>query len=308
MAYGNRKMYFASLILALAAAMAVGACSQPKSAVTEANFVQVKDDLGRAVNVPGEVNRIVSLAPSITELVFAAGAGDKLVGVTSYCDFPAGAVSIRKVGDTQTPNVEAIVALQPQLVLVSTASQLEAFAEVLDRQKIGVYVVDVQGLEDVPKRIRKLGEILGTKIEADVAAGALTRRIEVVGSSIRTDAPPKVFVQISAEPLFTVGSGSFITQLVRHAGGESVTKDIATGYPKLSKETAAAMDPEVIVLSDSEDNREPNEVFRNSPAVRNGRVYRIDADILSRPGPRLVDAVEKLAEAFHGKGESGPVN
>ncbi len=303
MAYGNRKTIFASLVLALAAVMALGACAQPKSDVAVGNFVEVKDDLGRAVNVPGEVNRIVSLAPSITELVFAAGAGEKLVGVTSYCDFPAEAASIRKVGDTQTPNVEAIVALQPQLVFVSTASQLEAFAEVLDRQKIGVYVIDVQGLQDVPLRIRKLGEILRTKAQADVAADALTRRIAAVGTSLSTDARPKVFVQISAEPLFTIGSGSFITELVRQAGGDSVARDIATGYPKLSKETAAAMNPEVIVLSDSEDNKHPNEVFRNSPSVRNGRVYRIDADILSRPGPRLVDAVEKLAEAFHGKGE-----
>ncbi|CAN5656284.1 ABC transporter substrate-binding protein [soil metagenome] len=296
MTYGNPKIHFVSLILAFAAVMAFGACAQPKSDVADANFVEVKDDLGRTVNVPNEVNRLISLAPSITELVFSAGAGDKLVGVTSYCDYPAEASSIRKVGDTQTPNVEAIVALRPQLVLVSTASQLEAFADVLNRQNIGVFVVDVQGLEDVPQRIRTLGEILGTKEQADVAADAIAHRIDAVIS-------PKVFVQISAEPLFTIGSGSFITELVRQAGGDSVTKDIATGYPKLSKETAAAMNPDVIVLSDSEDNREPNEVFRNSPAVRNGRVYRIDADILSRPGPRLVDAVEKLAEAFHGKGE-----
>ncbi len=298
MDYGNRKKNFVSLILVLASVLAFGACTQPESDVANTDFVQINDDLGRAVSVPGEVKSVVSLAPSITELVFSAGAGEKLVGVTSYCDFPVEAASIRKVGDTQTPNVEAIVALQPQLVFVSTASQLEAFAEVLDRQKIGVYVVDVQGLKDVPQRIRKLGEILGTKAQADVAAGALAQRIEAVSSSIGTERRPKVFVQISAEPLFTIGSGSFITELVQQAGGDSVTKDIATGYPKLSKETAAAMNPDVIVLSDSEDNRQPNEVFRNSPAVRNGRVYRIDADILSRPGPRLVDALEQLAEFF----------
>ena len=108
-----------------------------------------------------------------------------------------------------------------------------------------------------------------------------------------------VFVQISKEPLFTIGRGSFLNDLISEAGGRSVTETVATSYPKLSKETALALNPEVIILSASDDNREPNEVFRNSPAVKNGRVYRIDADLMSRPGPRLVDALEQIAKLLH---------
>jgi ABC-type Fe3+-hydroxamate transport system substrate-binding protein len=107
--------------------------------------------------------------------------------------------------------------------------------------------------------------------------------------------PVRVFLQISNEPLFTIGTGSFLTDLVRLAGGESVTANVETAYPQLSKETAAALDPDAIILSDSEDNREPNIAFKNSSAVKSGRVFKINADIISRPGPRLVDALEQIA-------------
>ena len=106
---------------------------------------------------------------------------------------------------------------------------------------------------------------------------------------------PRVFVQISNEPLFTIGKDSFLTEVVQIAGGVSVTKDVPSGYPKLSKETASSMNPDVLILSDSEDNKEPNAVFANSKATKNGRVLRIDPDIISRPGPRLADALEQIS-------------
>jgi len=108
-----------------------------------------------------------------------------------------------------------------------------------------------------------------------------------------------VFLQISKEPLFTIGKDSYLNQVVRSAAGRSVTENVASAFPKLSKETALALQPEAIILSDSPDNQEPNEVFKNSPAVRNGRVYKINADIISRPGPRLIDAMEQIARDLH---------
>lgn len=257
------------------------------------------DDLGREVRIPVPLNRIISLAPSITEMVFAAGAGDRLVGVTSYCNFPAEAKKIQKVGDTQTPNIESIVALKPQLVLVSTASQLEAFASMLERQQIAVFVLDVKKLDDVPDRMRRLGDIFLTKEPAYVAASEFERRVRAIETAKRPSERPKVFLQISNEPLFTVGNDSFMTELIERAGGTSLTKDISGGYPKISKETALAMDPDVIILSDSEDNKEPNVVLNNSKAVKNGRIIRVNADILSRPGPRLADAVEQIAGSLN---------
>lgn len=264
-----------------------------------------KDDLGREVRIPVPLNRVISLAPSITEMVFAAGAGDRLIGVTSYCNYPAEAEKIQKVGDTLTPNIESIVALRPQLVLVSTASQLESFLHVFKQQNIAIYVADVRSIDDVTRNLTAFGTMFGTWERASAAAITFNGRISFIrhqandlrrtSENVNRPTPLNVFVQISNEPLFTIGKESFLNELVEFAGGTSLTKDLGGGYPKISKETALAMDPDVIILSDSEDNREPNIVFNNSKAVKNSRVYKIDADILSRPGPRLADALEQIS-------------
>jgi ABC-type Fe3+-hydroxamate transport system substrate-binding protein len=287
-------------ILYICIAVVIAACGGSRVATDTppASTLTVTDDIGRIVTIAAPAERAISLAPSITEMVFAAGAGDRLVGVTSYCDFPAETAAIAKVGDTQSPNIESIVALRPQLVLVSTASQLESFMNVLEQQNIAVYVLDVKGLDDVSRGLRALGGIFGTKDESEQKAAEIERRTKAFRGGPTTPEPPKVFLQISAEPLFTIGADSFLTDLISRTGGLSVTREVPGGYPKLSKETALAMDPDVIVLSDSEDNREPNAVFANSPAVKNGRVHRIDADIISRPGPRLVDALEAISAAI----------
>ncbi len=266
---------------------------EPK--VSELRIVQ--DDLGRSVKLPGNVERVVSLAPSLTESIYAVGAGDELVGVTTYCNYPDAAMAVEKVGDTQTPNIERIVALKPDVVFVSTASQLEAFMATLEQQGIAVYVMDAKNVGEVMDDLRTLGRLLGTENSAEQVVIGLAERVAKVASP--ASSKPSVFIQISNEPLFTIGKDSYLTEVVAKAGGESVTRDVPSGYPKLSKETAAAMSPDVIILSDSEDNRNPNVVFENSPAVKNGRVYRINADIISRPGPRLVDALEQIAGFLH---------
>ena len=254
------------------------------------------DGLGRSIRVPTPVERAISLAPSITEMVFAAGGGGKLVGVTTYCNYPEQAKAIQKVGDTQTPNIESILALKPQVVFVSTDSQLQSFADTLAQQHVAVFVLDIKRLEEVPERLRQLGVILGTGEAAEKAASDIEQRIRDVAAKTHSVEPVRTFVQISREPLFTIGRDSFLTELIRLAGGVSVTKDIPTAYPKLNKETALAMKPSAIILSDSEDNRDPNDSLRDSPAVKNGRVYRINADIISRAGPRLADALERIAD------------
>jgi iron complex transport system substrate-binding protein len=275
----------------------------------------VTDDLGRSISIPVKINRVVSLAPSITESIFAVGGGERLVGVTSYCNYPEAAQSIAKVGDTQNPNIERIIALQPDLVFVTTASQIEAFASMLEENRINVYVSNPNSLSAVYKDLAKLAIIFGT----DPQAGAIIRDLEerelAVRSRLRTYpvpdetqeeydervSPRRVFLQISKEPLFTVGKDTFLNDIIMAAGGRSVTRDVPTSFPKLSKETASTLNPEVIILSDSDDNQQPNDVFKNSPAVKNGRVYKINADIISRPGPRLVDAIEQIAGFLHGE-------
>ncbi len=260
---------------------------------------QVTDDLGRNVTLPAKITRAVSLAPNLTENIFAVGAGDRLVGVTTFCNYPEEAKAIAKVGDTMSPNMETIIGLRPDIVFVSTASQIETFTRTLADNGIAVFVTNPDSLDSVIRNLKQLGEIFETSDTADKLASDLQKRIETAAAGNRGQTPVRVFVQISREPLFTIGKQSFVTAIVEKAGGVSVTANVETAYPKLSKETASALGPDVIILSDSEDNREPNEVFKNSPAVKNGRVFKINADLLSRPGPRLIDALEQIARDLH---------
>ena len=260
----------------------------------------VTDDLGRQTTIPTKIQRAISLAPSVTESIFAVGAGDRLVGDTTYCNYPEEAKAIQKVGDTLNPNIETIVALKPDVVFVSGASQLENFTTTLDQNGIAVYVLNPKEMKDVFKDLAQLGDVFGTKEQAERLVEDLQMRFFITGSY--PSLPPKdnrVFVQISKEPLFTIGKDSFLNEIVSRAQGESVTANVETAFPKISKETALALNPDVIILSDSPDNQEPNEAFKNSPAVKNGRVYKINADIISRPGPRLVDALEQIAKDLH---------
>ena len=291
--------------LLILAAIGFGCRHSAQPGALETNVRVMTDDLGRGVKIPANVERAISLAPNLTEIVFAVGAGDKLAGVTSYCNFPAEAQSIQKVSDTLMPNIENIIALKPQVVFVSTASQLESFMQTLNEQNIVVFVTAPDGIDGIYKSILDVGTILGRETNAEEVVTGLKKRVSFVENQTAGVERPKVFVQIDKNALYTIGKESFITDIIRRAGGVSATADVGTAYPKLSKETALALRPDVIILSESDGNREPNEVFKNSPAVKNGRVFSVDADLLSRPGPRVVDALEKIAKDLHSDWNAG---
>jgi len=255
------------------------------------------------VSLPATVDRVVSLAPNLTEIVFAVGAGDRLVGRTSYCDFPVEAKAIAEVGDTLHPSLERIIALKPQVVLVSTASQLEVFTNQLQGQNIAVFVTDPHDLEGVFRSIGQIGEILGEKDQANLLVQELRERTNVVEQAVKQQPPVKVFYQVSGEPLYTAGHDAFVTDLMRRAGGASVTADVPGAWPKYSNESALAARPEAIILpsggSMGEANSNVAEALRQSPAVLQGRVYKINDDHLARPGPRSVDGLVEMARALH---------
>ncbi len=291
---------FALICLFLCVFLFTNCKSENVSAPTTAALTRdITDDSGHRLKIPEKIERAVSLAPNLTEIVFAVGGGDRLVGVTTFCDYPAEAQKIQKIGDTQTPNIENIIALKPQVVLVSTASQMENFTRTLEQQGITVFITNPNSLNDIYKTIYQVGEIFGRSEKAREIVDELKRRVADVEARTDSAGNTKVFLQISKEPLFTVGKDSFITDLISRAGGASITSNVETAYPKVSKETALALNPDAIILSDSEDNREPNDVFKNSSAVRNGKVFRINAELISRPSPRIVDGLEQMAKALH---------
>jgi iron complex transport system substrate-binding protein len=264
---------------------------------------EITDDAGRRVSIPAKVDRVVSLAPNLTEIVFAVGAGNRLVGRTSYCDYPPEAKAIAEVGDTIHPNLEPIIALKPQVVLVSTASQLEVFTQQLQGQNIAVFVTDPHDLEGVFRSIEQIGEIVGEKDRANQLVQKLRERTNAVEQAVKQKPPVRVFYQASGEPLYTAGRDSYVTDLMRRAGATSVTADVPGAWPKYSNESALAARPEAIILPNGGSMGAANatvvEALRQSPAVLNGRVYKINDDHLARPGPRLVDGLEEMAHALH---------
>jgi iron complex transport system substrate-binding protein len=187
--------------------------------------------------------------------------------------------------------------------LVSTASQLETFAAQMERQNIAVFVTAPRSFENVLQNLKQLGDLLGTNEKAEKLIDELKARAANVETRVKNETPVRVFVQISREPLYTIGKDSFITDSIRRAGGISVTADVPESYPKISKETALAAAPEAVILSadDSmgEFNSEPADALKDSPAVKNKRVYKINGDLLVRPSPRMVDGFEAMAQALH---------
>ena len=290
-------------IAALVAILFFASCSRIQNKNSLVTTREVIDEAGHRVRLPEKIDRIVSLAPNLTEIVYAVGAGNKLVGDTTYCDYPDAAKNVTKIGDTMNPSIERIIALKPQIVLVSTASQLEAFTKQLDQQNITVYVTNPQSLDGVFRSIQTLGDLFDHHDLAKALAGGLTTRAATVEAGLRTTKPVKVFYQVSGEPLYTIGREAYLTDLIRRAGGVSVTAEVPGAFPRFSDEAALASKPDAIILPTGGSMGSANATvaasLRNSPAVLNNRVYRINDDHLSRPGPRLVEGLEEIARALH---------
>ena len=292
------------ILTALALLVSAFACAPARKPEPPSGPTRVMiDGAGREVRMPRRVERVITLAPNLTEIVFAVGGADRLVGNTSYCNFPAEANNVAKVGDTLNPSLERIVALRPQVVLISTASQLEIFTRQLESQDIAVFVTDPHDLDGVFRSIEQIGIILDHDQDAKTLVQQLRGRSTAIETVVKREIPVRTFYQVSGEPLYTAGRDSFVTDLMRRAGALSVTADVPGAWPKYSNESALAAKPDAIILptggSMGEANSSVAEALRNSPAVLTGRVYKINDDLLSRPGPRAVQALEEMARALH---------
>jgi iron complex transport system substrate-binding protein len=276
-------------------ALSLSSCSSARTPPPSARTVT--DELGRNVQVPSRPQRIVSLAPSVTEILFALGAGDRVVGVTSYCDYPPEAREKQAVGDTLKPGIETIIAIKADLVIISTASQVEASFRRLEELGIAVYVTNPRSIFGVIESIEKLGDLIDAPERARQLTGDLRRRIVGVETRVSEAARPSVLVILGTEPLITVGAQSFINDLVNRAGARSISAAEEADYPQYSIETVIAKQPEVILLQAGGNDLTPR--LRQTPAARANRVYHIDDDLLLRPGPRIVQGLEQLAAKVH---------
>jgi len=247
-----------------------------------------------------EPQRIVSLAPANTEIAFALGLGDKVVGVTTYDDYPAEVTSIAKVGDFASPNLEAIAAAKPDLVLATSGVQAEMVAKL---QALGatVVVIDPQNIAGVYADIERVGKVTGATAPADKLIAGMKADVAAVRSAVSTAAPVTAFVEIGQNPLFTVGKGTLIDELVALAGGTNVVTQ--PGYVAYSSEQLIAADPQVY-LATKGSMSDPNALksragFSKLAAVKNDRIVILDDNLVSRPGPRFVQGLKQIAEGLH---------
>jgi iron complex transport system substrate-binding protein len=274
------------------------------------------DSLNRRVTVEQQPRRIVSIAPSATEILFAIGAGDRIIADTTYCDYPPAAAKLPKIGGYSNPDVEKILALSPDLVLGARGNPVELINQ-LHALKLTVAAIDADGsLEQVFESIRLIGRIAGERQQAtDLVKTLEARQMAVVKKMADLDdamRPRVLFVFVPGD-LFSAGKGSFIDEIIRLGGGENIAAKSKSAWPQLSMETVIADDPQVILVLPGSmgDKHKPMSDadavarFRALPrwktisAVKNGRIHVLEDDAMTLPGPRLLDGLEETAKAIH---------
>ena len=273
--------------------LAIVACS--RSELRVAGAITVTDDAGRAVALAAPARRIVSLAPSSTELLFAIGAGDRVVGRTTWCRYPAAALSVPVVGDGLNPNVEAIAARRPDLVVLYASALNETAARELERLGIPAVILRQDLLEDVARDARLLGRLTALAGPADSVA----RAIEAVLAASAPRTAVRVAVVVWDNPPMVIGAGSFLDQLITLAGAYNAFHDLRSASATVSLETIAARDPDVVItIADSDEARLPAfataREWQTVRAVRERRVLTLPGAVFGRPSPRAAAAVADL--------------
>ena len=266
---------------------------------------EVIDQAGRQVEVPDPATRIVALAPSITEIVYELGREKLLVGATQYSNSPAAARALPRVGSYVRLDVEKIVALQPDLCLGIKDGNPAHSVEKIETLGIPVYVIDPKNLDDIIDVVRRFGELLAAPETGEQLVRIMRGRIDrVVEAVARAQGRPGVFFQIDAAPIITIGTNTFIHELITLAGG----RNLAAGpqdYPRYNWEEVLVLQPEVAIVASMAGGHSPQELLAGwrrwpqIPAVHNNRIHVVDANLIDRPTPRLLDGLELFVRIIH---------
>ena len=301
----HRAAFWALLSLTLALFPAAAQSSSQPPATPAEPMHEVVDEFGRTVRVPLVPARIVSLAPNLTETIYALGAQDRLVGDTDFCDYPPDAQKKSKVGGAVNPNLEQIAALHPDLVLVTKELNRMETLRALDTLGIPVYATDARTVDDILTTTQKLADLLGVPDAGKTLTADLRARLAALHNNLQTAPPTRVLFVVWTEPLISVGKQTFIADAIRKADGVSIV-DATQDWPQISLEEVARLHPEYLVFaaSHSETGTRDFDALVNRPgwrildAVRN-RHFVVISDAVNRPAPRIVSAIEDLARQLH---------
>ena len=266
------------------------------------------DDMGRTVAIDQISQRIVSHVPSITETLFALGLGEKIVGVSDFCDYPEEAKLKPSVGNYFNPSIENIVALDPDLVLTDGHSENIKQLDELE-PPITFMVIDPKDIDGIFKDIELLGKVTGTEGKAEKLINDMNKRMSEIASLVEDAPRARVFYIVDATALtlpWTAGPGSFADSLITMAGGENIAAQAQGAWVQFSLEQIVDSDPEIIILPakhgtafTSPEVLEGHPVWRGITAVKQGRIYIIDGDLVDRSGPRIVQGLEEMAKIIH---------
>ncbi len=265
------------------------------------------DQAGREVVISGYPQRIVSLSPSNTEIAFAVGLGSSMVGVTENCNYPEDVLKISKVGGFSKPNIEAVLALEPDLVLAGNKHGEQT--QKLEEMGVPVLVLVPESIEDIYEALDMVGKATGKSKEANTVITDIRDRLKAIESRVG-EIPEgerlRVYYEVSSEPLMSAGAASIITEVISSAGGKNIFADVPERYPKISQEVLIERDPQVILFPGSHGamDFDLNEIasrpmWDSLTAVKENRMFEVSADIITRPGPRIVEAVEDLTAIFY---------
>jgi iron complex transport system substrate-binding protein len=264
-----------------------------------------EDQLGREIRVPDDPRRVIALAPSITEIIFALGQQERLIGVTQYSNYPAEAATRPKVGSYVRLDLERIVALDPDLCLAIKDGNPKETIDRLQSLDIPVFAVNPHNLESMLQTIQKVGDILNASQKATTLVADMRSRIQRVETLVsKTAHRPRVFIQIGISPIVSAGSNTFIDELINRAGGINVAAG-PSAYPHFSREQVLALTPDVLIITSMarsggyEKAKADWSRLADMPAVRQKRIHTVDSDLFDRPSPRLLEALEILTRLLH---------
>lgn len=267
--------------------------------------VRVQDEIGRILNISSSPQRIISLAPGITEILCALNLADKIVGVTSFCDWPDAARLKPRVGGFVNPSVETIVSLQPDLIIATADGNRQETVRQLEKIGLTVYVINPSDVKGILAGIRRLGEITGREKAAFELIQGLKARLDKIAAQTRGKDKPRVFFQIGIDPIITVGSKTLINEAIELAGGANTSSRSNVRYPRYSAESIISAAPEIVLFAPMSGDREFTAVknfwrkFPDVPAVKNNRLFPIETDLIGRASPRIIEAIEQMALIFH---------
>ena len=267
------------------------------------DLLEIVDDFGNEIKLDQPAERIISLAPSNTEILFAIGAGEKVIGVTTYDDYPEEALAIEKIGDFNGINIERIIELEPDLV-INYGDGITEENQRLIEAGIPIAGFEPESIEEITDVIIRIGVLTGNAEEASALAEDMIDRKNEIVEKLQDVDQKKVFYEIWHEPLMAAGPGSFVDELIILAGGENIAADADSEYPQFDLEQLIERNPQVYITANDLPEKTIESIkerpgYAEIDAVKEDQLYLVDGNIMSRPGPRIIQALELIVESIH---------